>query len=226
MGQRPRSTRSWGHGRAATARPELAALGRWIEETPAGRAAPPAARPPRRPSASSASPSRSTARPMRRERIIPFDIVPRVFLADEWARLSEGLVQRVEAINAFLDDIYGERADPEGGRAARPSWCSATRSSAPRSPACARRTASGRISAASIWSAPAPTNSSCWRTMRARRRACQLHAREPRGDDPAVPRAVPRFPRRARSTAIPTCCSRRCGRSRRTARVAARSASC
>ena len=43
------------------------------------------------------------------ERIIPFDIVPRIFLASEWARLSEGLVQRVEAINAFLDDIYGER---------------------------------------------------------------------------------------------------------------------
>lgn len=43
------------------------------------------------------------------ERIIPFDIVPRVFLADEWARLSEGLVQRVQAINLFLDDIYGER---------------------------------------------------------------------------------------------------------------------
>ncbi len=41
------------------------------------------------------------------ERIIPFDIVPRMFTAAEWARLSEGLVQRVEAINAFLDDIYG-----------------------------------------------------------------------------------------------------------------------
>ncbi|MCH4893127.1 MULTISPECIES: circularly permuted type 2 ATP-grasp protein [unclassified Sphingomonas] len=43
------------------------------------------------------------------ERIIPFDMIPRVFLADEWARLSDGLVQRVEAINAFLDDIYGAR---------------------------------------------------------------------------------------------------------------------
>ncbi|MES2754131.1 MAG: circularly permuted type 2 ATP-grasp protein [Pseudomonadota bacterium] len=43
------------------------------------------------------------------ERIIPFDIVPRVFLPDEWARLSEGLIQRVQAINLFLDDIYGER---------------------------------------------------------------------------------------------------------------------
>ncbi|MEP7007499.1 MAG: circularly permuted type 2 ATP-grasp protein, partial [Sphingomonas bacterium] len=40
---------------------------------------------------------------------IPFDIVPRIFLADEWSRLSEGLIQRVEAINAFLNDIYGER---------------------------------------------------------------------------------------------------------------------
>ena len=43
------------------------------------------------------------------ERIIPFDIVPRMFTAPEWARLSDGLVQRVEAINAFLDDIYGEQ---------------------------------------------------------------------------------------------------------------------
>jgi uncharacterized circularly permuted ATP-grasp superfamily protein len=43
------------------------------------------------------------------ERIIPFDIVPRVLTAPEWRKLSAGLVQRVEAINAFLDDIYGER---------------------------------------------------------------------------------------------------------------------
>jgi uncharacterized circularly permuted ATP-grasp superfamily protein len=43
------------------------------------------------------------------ERIIPFDIVPRVFTAREWTNLSEGLVQRVEAINAFLADIYGPR---------------------------------------------------------------------------------------------------------------------
>ncbi|MFD1951070.1 circularly permuted type 2 ATP-grasp protein [Sphingomonas arantia] len=41
------------------------------------------------------------------ERIIPFDIVPRVFTAPEWEQLSTGLVQRVEAINAFLDDLYG-----------------------------------------------------------------------------------------------------------------------
>ncbi len=43
------------------------------------------------------------------ERIIPFDIVPRIFTAAEWDRLSAGLEQRVQAINAFIDDIYGER---------------------------------------------------------------------------------------------------------------------
>ena len=43
------------------------------------------------------------------ERIIPFDIVPRVISAAEWARLERGLRQRVGAINAFLADIYGQR---------------------------------------------------------------------------------------------------------------------
>ncbi len=41
------------------------------------------------------------------ERIIPFDIVPRVITSEEWLRLSEGLRQRVTAINRFLADIYG-----------------------------------------------------------------------------------------------------------------------
>jgi uncharacterized circularly permuted ATP-grasp superfamily protein len=43
------------------------------------------------------------------ERIIPFDIIPRVFSAAEWAALSAGLEQRVRAINAFVEDIYGPR---------------------------------------------------------------------------------------------------------------------
>ncbi|MFB2532236.1 circularly permuted type 2 ATP-grasp protein [Paracoccus sp. p4-l81] len=40
------------------------------------------------------------------ERLIPFDIVPRVISAAEWRRLSAGIEQRVRALNAFLDDIY------------------------------------------------------------------------------------------------------------------------
>jgi uncharacterized circularly permuted ATP-grasp superfamily protein len=41
------------------------------------------------------------------ERIIPFDIIPRILTKQEWARLSRGLEQRVRALNAFLADIYG-----------------------------------------------------------------------------------------------------------------------
>jgi uncharacterized circularly permuted ATP-grasp superfamily protein len=43
------------------------------------------------------------------ERIIPFDIVPRVLTMKEWAKLSKGLEQRVKALNAFIADAYGER---------------------------------------------------------------------------------------------------------------------
>jgi uncharacterized circularly permuted ATP-grasp superfamily protein len=41
------------------------------------------------------------------ERIIPFDIIPRVLTRTEWQRLSRGLEQRVRAINLFLKDVYG-----------------------------------------------------------------------------------------------------------------------
>ena len=40
------------------------------------------------------------------ERLIPFDIVPRIISGAEWSRLSLGIEQRVMALNAFLDDIY------------------------------------------------------------------------------------------------------------------------
>ncbi len=89
-------------------RAELAALGKWLEATPAAEL--------RRRQQSAEAAFRQLGITFAvygdsdaSERIIPFDIVPRVFMADEWARLSDGLVQRVEAINAFLNDIYGER---------------------------------------------------------------------------------------------------------------------
>ncbi|MES3021327.1 MAG: circularly permuted type 2 ATP-grasp protein [Pseudomonadota bacterium] len=43
------------------------------------------------------------------ERLIPFDIIPRVIDAAEWAHLQKGLVQRVTALNMFLHDIYHEQ---------------------------------------------------------------------------------------------------------------------
>ena len=102
----------WGMSADRAARPELAALGRWLAETPQGELT-------RRQKSAEAtfrqlgitfavygdedSPGAGG------ERIIPFDIVPRVFTSSEWTKLSAGIVQRVEAINAFLEDIYGER---------------------------------------------------------------------------------------------------------------------
>lgn len=43
------------------------------------------------------------------ERLIPFDVVPRIFGADEWRRLETGIKQRVKALNAFLHDIYHDQ---------------------------------------------------------------------------------------------------------------------
>jgi len=40
------------------------------------------------------------------ERLIPFDLVPRVFGASEWRKLSRGVKQRARALNAFLYDVY------------------------------------------------------------------------------------------------------------------------
>ncbi len=41
------------------------------------------------------------------ERLFPFDAIARVISADEWRGLERGLIQRVDALNAFLKDVYG-----------------------------------------------------------------------------------------------------------------------
>ena len=43
------------------------------------------------------------------ERLIPFDLIPRILTAAEWASLERGLAQRVNALNAFLQDIYHDQ---------------------------------------------------------------------------------------------------------------------
>jgi uncharacterized circularly permuted ATP-grasp superfamily protein len=50
------------------------------------------------------------------ERLIPFDVVPRVIAASEWRLLSDGLAQRIRALNAFLADVYGAREILRAGR--------------------------------------------------------------------------------------------------------------
>jgi len=43
------------------------------------------------------------------DRAWPFDIIPRVITATEWRRIEQGLVQRMRALNAFIDDLYHEQ---------------------------------------------------------------------------------------------------------------------
>src|SRR5437588_7750451 len=43
------------------------------------------------------------------ERLIPFDVLPRILSASEWDILRSGLEQRVTAINHYLRDIYSRR---------------------------------------------------------------------------------------------------------------------
>ena len=50
------------------------------------------------------------------ERLIPFDIIPRIIPAAEWTALQAGLWQRVKALNAFLNDIYHEQEILRAGR--------------------------------------------------------------------------------------------------------------
>ncbi|MBK8068877.1 MAG: circularly permuted type 2 ATP-grasp protein [Rhodanobacteraceae bacterium] len=50
------------------------------------------------------------------ERLIPFDLIPRVLAQAEWQRLQRGLEQRVKALNAFIHDVYHEREILRAGR--------------------------------------------------------------------------------------------------------------
>src|ERR1700693_1850678 len=43
------------------------------------------------------------------ERLIPFDVLPRIISSAEWTRLRAGLMQRVKAINLYIKDVYGRR---------------------------------------------------------------------------------------------------------------------
>ena len=98
----------WGSSRRRTARPGFEPLARWLSTTPSAELG-------RRQQAAEAA-FRNLGitfsvygEANSAERIIPFDIVPRIFSAAEWTRLSAGLEQRVRAINAFIEDVYGAR---------------------------------------------------------------------------------------------------------------------
>jgi uncharacterized circularly permuted ATP-grasp superfamily protein len=51
-----------------------------------------------------------------KERLIPFDVIPRIIPAAEWRALADGLRQRVRALNAFVRDIYHDQDIVRAGR--------------------------------------------------------------------------------------------------------------
>jgi uncharacterized circularly permuted ATP-grasp superfamily protein len=62
------------------------------------------------------------------ERLIPFDMVPRIITAAEWRHLTRGIEQRVRALNAFLHDLYHRQEIVRAGRLSQallqdnPTW--------------------------------------------------------------------------------------------------------
>ena len=50
------------------------------------------------------------------ERLIPFDVVPRIISSREWSRLVRGIRQRIQAMNAFLYDVYHRKEIFRAGR--------------------------------------------------------------------------------------------------------------
>src|ERR1700746_3698088 len=43
------------------------------------------------------------------DRILPFDVIPRILSAEEWQHIESGIVQRITALNLLLDDLYHEQ---------------------------------------------------------------------------------------------------------------------
>ena len=87
------------------------------------------------------------------ERLIPFDIVPRIIPADEWKVLDRGLKQRVQALNAFLRDIYHDQEILKAGvvpagAGARPIRSTGARCRASTCPAASTRTSPASTSCA------------------------------------------------------------------------------
>jgi len=50
------------------------------------------------------------------ERLIPFDVLPRILAAREWELLRSGLEQRVRALNLYIKDVYTKREILKAGQ--------------------------------------------------------------------------------------------------------------
>ncbi|GAA4003469.1 circularly permuted type 2 ATP-grasp protein [Sphingomonas humi] len=126
----------WGQGSGDASRPGFEQLGDWLRQTPVNELS--------RRQAMAEAAFRSLGitfsvygDEQAGERIIPFDIIPRLFTAAEWSNLSLGLEQRVRALNSFVADVYGPRhilrdkVVPEDVILGNPQFCIPANGAAP-----------------------------------------------------------------------------------------------
>ena len=104
------------------------------------------------------------------ERIIPVDCIPRVIAAAEWDYLERGLVQRLNTLNRFLNDVYGEGRIIQEASCLQ-TWCAGAPSTALRCAGWRCPTGSGSPFAVRTKSAPM-TASLSWRITCGSPQAC------------------------------------------------------
>ena len=131
------------------------------------------------------------------ERLIPFDLMPRIFAREEWQRLERGLVQRVKALNTVPRRRLRRARDPRGPASCLPISSIAIPHYRPEM--VGHKMPHGvYVHIAGIDIVRVDDE----RFLRSRGQCPHplrrlLHAGEPRGDDAPLPRAVRRAPRRA-----------------------------
>ena len=141
------------------------------------------------------------------ERLIPFDIVPRILPVDEWRALEAGLKQRVRALNAFIRDVYHEQEILKAGKIPAEQVLT----NAQYRPEMQAIDVPGRhLRAHRRHRRRARRQGPVLRAGRQPARALRrvVHAREPQDDGAAVPGAVRAASGRSRSSTTRTCCSR------------------
>jgi len=104
------------------------------------------------------------------DRAWPFDIIPRVIPARDWAAVSTGLTQRSRALNCFIDDIYNSQSILKDGVVP----AEIVLDSPNYRPECAGISPGyGRTCAGATWFALPMVDSMCWKTICAYHRACR-----------------------------------------------------
>ena len=114
------------------------------------------------------------------ERLIPFDIVPRILPVEEWRALEAGLKQRVRALNAFIRDVYHEQEILQGRQDPGRAGADCNAQYRPEMQGVDVPAASTRTSPASTSCATARASSACWKTTCACPRACRTCSRTAR----------------------------------------------